>query len=63
MNIFEFMSGSPLLSFFIAVVIGSAIMSSVRYIMMGLSVLKNGYPPAHCDALGGSKTEDDEDND
>jgi len=62
MSIFEFISGSPWISFFLAVVI-CCVLESVLFrlpnrIIPGMSIRKNGWPPAHCDADGDFKKDD-----
>jgi hypothetical protein len=52
MNIFEFMSGSPLLTGFIAAVLVLMISDIVRNIIRHRNIAVKGWPPAHCDADG-----------
>ena len=56
MNIFEFMSDSPWLSFFLAwmtaYMIGNLLFRLPNRMMRHWNIRKHGYPPAHCDADG-----------
>lgn len=65
MNILEFISGSPWISFFLALVIGE-VLKSVLYLLpkrmiRSADIRTNGWPPAHCDADGDFK-QDTENN-
>jgi hypothetical protein len=59
MDIFQFMSDSPWLSFFLALIIGQLIGNIVvnlpNRIFRHWNIRKHGYPPAHCDADGDFK--------
>lgn len=59
MNIFEFISDSPWISFFLGLMIGQAAISVLvnlpNRIMRHWNIRKHGYPPAHCDADGDFK--------
>ena len=59
MNIYEFMSDSPVLTFFIVVGIGIMLESILRYginrPLRHANIRKHGWPPAHCDADGDFK--------
>lgn len=62
MTILEFVSNSPWISFFLALVIGE-IISILFYklpnrIIRGMNIRKHGWPPEHCDADGDFKKED-----
>lgn len=60
MNIFEFMRGSPILTFFIVYMITVTMFKIWNRFMRHLNIRKHGYPPAHCDADGDFKaTEED----
>ena len=48
MNIYEFMSANPLLTFFIMVGIG-VILSKI---LGCINIQRHGYPPEHCNANG-----------
>lgn len=52
MNIFEFMTESPVLTFFLAWIIGDAVVCVFSRIIRHLNIRKHGYPPPHCDADG-----------
>jgi len=56
MNLFELISDSPWISFFIALVIGETIrvvfFKLPNRILRHWNIRKHGYPPAHCDADG-----------
>lgn len=52
MNIYEFMTGSPWLTFFLAVIISSALVAPFRFLFRHLNIRKAGWPPAHCNAGG-----------
>ncbi len=52
MSIFEFMSDSPFLSFFIAGMIINGIISIPKMVFRYLNIRKYGYPPVHCTADG-----------
>lgn len=63
MDIFKFMSESPILTFFLALILGEVV---VR-ILLGISnrilrhwnIRKHGYPPPYCDADGDFKKNDE----
>ena len=65
MNIFQFMSDSPFLSFFLAAIISSIIHCLLAYCinrpLRHMNIRKHGWPPPHCDADGDFKSEDDGD--
>ena len=56
MNIYELMSESPYLAFFLALILGTVIVRITVTlpcrILKHRNILKHGYPPAHCDANG-----------
>lgn len=62
MNIYEFMSDSPALTFFLVVGVGIILESVFRYCidrpLRHMSIRKHGYPPAHCDVDGDFKSKD-----
>jgi hypothetical protein len=61
MDIFQFMSDSPMLTFFLALIVGSLIFKIYNRTMRMLNIRKHGYPPPHCDADGDFReTEKDE---
>ena len=56
MNVFQFMSDSPILTFALAYLVYALIARLVR----GLMVRKHGWPPLHLDADGDRKDDDAE---
>lgn len=62
MDIYQFMSDSPILTFFLAVAIGDVVVRVVvnlpNRILRHWNIRKHGYPPAHCDADGDFKSGD-----
>ena len=52
MNIYEFMSDSPYLSFFLAYMIIYGTAGVINRILRHWNIRKHGYPPVHCDADG-----------
>lgn len=66
MNLFEFMSDSPWLAFFLAVLCVQLLWKSVYACVNGLNrivrhfnIRKCGWPPAHCDADGDAVEDSD----
>ena len=63
MDIFEFISGSPWISFFLGIGICEVLLSVLfklpNRIIRGMNIRKNGWPPAHCDADGDFKPKED----
>ena len=63
MDIFTFMSESPVLTFFLAVGAGEVIVRIIvnlpNRVLRHWNIRKHGYPPAHCDADGDFKPEKD----
>lgn len=57
MNIFQFMSDSPVLTFFLAVIASNLIFQCWNRFWRHWTLRKNGYPPAHCNADGDFQTE------
>lgn len=58
MNVFEFMSDSPLLTFFLAcilVILADSVLFLLRQPLRAMSIRKHGWPPAHLDADGDYK--------
>lgn len=59
MTIFEFMSDSPFLTFFLVLIVGEVIVRIFvglpNRILRHLNIRKHGYPPSHCDADGDFK--------
>ena len=61
MNIYQFMSDSPILTFFIAAMLITALQAVFfklpnRY-FRSRNIVKQGWPPKHCDADGDLKEE------
>jgi len=54
-NLFKFMSDSPYLTFFLALILGQCVVSMVKYPLRCLNIKKHGWPPPHCDADGDFK--------
>lgn len=56
MDVFQFMSDSPWLTFFLAMIAGEVIVRVVvnlpNRILRHWNIRKHGYPPEHCDADG-----------
>lgn len=56
MNLYEFMSQSPWLTFFLALIISEGVVRLCLFlpnrIMRHWNIHKHGYPPPHCDADG-----------
>lgn len=56
MSVLQFMSDSPWLTFFLAVIAREAILHIAlvlpNRILRHLNIRKHGYPPPHCDADG-----------
>lgn len=52
MNVFKFMSDSPILTFFLFIIVGSVIKGSIDSICRHRTIQKHGYPPEHCDSDG-----------
>lgn len=64
MNIYEFMSDSPILSFFLAFLLAVMIECLCfrlpnRY-FRSRNIAKHGWPPEHCDAYSDFKQKDDD---
>lgn len=66
MNLYQFMSDSPYLAFFLAIIIGEVIVRLgvvlPNRILRHWNIHKHGYPPPHCDADGDFKPSADDDN-
>lgn len=58
MNAFEFMSESPVLSFFLAWILAIAVKWCVCLPFRAMNIRKHGWPPAHLDADGDYKRKD-----
>lgn len=63
MDVLQFMSDSPWLTFLLAVSAGEVIVRVVvnlpNRILRHWNIRKHGYPPAHCDADGDFRPEKD----
>ena len=59
MNAWQFMTGSPWLTFFLALIVGEVITRSVQLALRHWSIRRQGYPPPHCDADGDPLEQDD----
>lgn len=57
------MSESPMLTFFLCYMVTATIFKIWNRFMRHLNIRKHGWPPAHCDADGDFKPEDDSDDD
>ena len=57
MNIYQFMGEHPILTVFIVYIIGQVILILGQRAMRVFSLMKNGYPPSHCDADGDFKND------
>lgn len=60
MNLFEFMSDSPVLSFLIFWMITATIFKIYNRFLRCLNIRKHGWPPAHCDADGDFVVKEDD---
>ena len=62
MSIYEFMSDSPFLSFFLAYIMYKLFAVILTYAisrpLRAMNIRKHGWPPAHCDADGDFKQEE-----
>ena len=63
MNILEFMTTNPWLTFFLALILLGIIESIGKYLinrpLRHRNIRLHGYPPPHCDADGDFKEDDD----
>lgn len=57
MNILQFMVESPLLTFFLVLLILCGLDEMVKTFVRHLNIRKHGWPPSHCDADGYFKPE------
>lgn len=60
MNLYEFMSESPWLSFFLALLIANFVKVLVKTPFRAMNIRKHGWPPSHCDSDGDIKRENNE---
>lgn len=58
MNIYQFMSDSPYLTFFLVLILIEGFYKIVNRFFRTLNIRKNGWPPEHCDADGDFKNEE-----
>lgn len=58
MNIFEFMGQHPFLTAFIVWAVLQTLFVIINCLFRTITMFKNGYPPAHCDADGDFKIKD-----
>lgn len=63
MSIYEFMAGSPFLTFFLAAVAVHLIEVIYRMPFRALNIRKHGWPPPHCDADGDLRKAEEPDAD
>lgn len=63
MDVLQFMSDSPWLTFFLAMIAGEVVVRVVvnlpNRILRHWNIRKHGYPPAHCNADGDFRPEKD----
>ena len=59
MNIYQFMSDSPYLTFFLALIVAGVIKAAIKYPLRHMSVRSKGWPPAHLDADGDFREQED----
>ncbi len=59
MTIYDFMSDSPWLSFFLALIIAGGVKFLINRPLRHMNIRKHGWPPAHCDADGDLKDTDE----
>lgn len=52
MNVYEFMSNSPWLTFFLAMLLLKAAVAPFKFLFRHLNIRAKGWPPAHVDADG-----------
>lgn len=52
MNLYQLMSDSPYLSFFLACVLVHAVASLANRVIRCINILSRGWPPVHLDADG-----------
>jgi hypothetical protein len=62
-EMFDFMAGSPFLTFFLVLVCGEVVtrvaIGLPNRILRHMNIRKHGYPPPHCDADGDFREHDD----
>lgn len=57
MNLFQFMSGSPVLAFLLVALVMTCAVTCWRLTVRAINIKHHGWPPAHCDADGDFKEE------
>lgn len=61
MDVLQFMSDNPFLTFFLALIAAEAVarvaVALPNRILRHWNIRKHGYPPAHCDADGDFRSE------
>jgi len=64
MNIYEFMSNNPYLTFFLVVGIGLMLETTLKFCinrpLRHMNIRKHGWPPEYCDADGDFAKSDEE---
>jgi len=64
MDIFQFMSDSPFLTFFLACIIGGVVKHiftmCINRPLRAMNIRKHGWPPEHCDADGDFATTEED---
>lgn len=58
MTILEFMSDSPWLSFFLALILANLLQWCICLPFRAINIFKNGWPPSYLDADGDYKTKE-----
>lgn len=56
MTIYDFMSDSPWLAFFLACLLVSCFKFLINRPLRHMNIRKHGWPPSHCDADGDFKS-------
>jgi hypothetical protein len=62
MTFYQFAENSPWLTFFLFCVVGQVIITVSSRAMRHATLRKHGYPPAHCDADGDFKCNDEDED-
>lgn len=57
MNIYEFMSGSPWLTYFLAFLAAKFLILAIKTPFRAINIRRHGWPPPHLDADGDFKPE------
>lgn len=60
MNIYEFMTESPILTFFIVSILTQGVVYIFKALLRCFNISKNGWPPEHIDANGEFKDNGEE---